>query len=110
VVEAQILVLHSMGAKRTGRASGATGYLVEEAAGFCLGRSEARKVGRATIISGEPQHQAEEAQRSRIPDGKGGEKAGGCLLPNTGVPIQDPAANGAGHYIDRSLTANVCIH
>jgi hypothetical protein len=110
VVEAQILVLHSMGANRTGGASGATGYLVDEAAGFALRSSEDRKAGRQTNISGEPEHQAEEAQRSRIPEGKGGEKAGGCLLPNTGVPILDPAANGAGHSIDRRLTANACIH
>jgi hypothetical protein len=40
VIEAQTLVWHQMGAERTGRASGATGYLAREVAGFCVGRDE----------------------------------------------------------------------
>jgi hypothetical protein len=44
-----------------GGANGATGYLIGEAAGFYLRRSEDRKAGLETSIGREPENLAEEA-------------------------------------------------
>jgi hypothetical protein len=46
-----------------GGASGATGYLFDEAAGFYLRGSQDRKVGLDTSIVEEPENQAKEPKR-----------------------------------------------
>ena len=51
-----------MWAPGAGGANGATGYLIGEAAGFYLRRSEDRKAVRETSIGKEPENQAEEAE------------------------------------------------
>jgi hypothetical protein len=52
-----------MWAPGAGGANGATGYLIDEAAGFYLRWSEDRKAGRETSIGEEPENLAEEAKR-----------------------------------------------
>jgi hypothetical protein len=52
-----------MWASGVGGANDATGYLVDEAAGSYLRRSEGRKAGLETGIGKEPENQAEEAER-----------------------------------------------
>ena len=45
-----------------GGANGATGYLIGEAVGFYLRRSEDRKAVRETSLSGDPEYLTEEAK------------------------------------------------
>ena len=52
-----------MWAPGAGGANGATGYLVDEAAGFYLRTSQDRKAERETSISGEAENQTEEGDR-----------------------------------------------
>ena len=52
-----------MWAPGAGGANGATGYLVDEAAGFYLRTSQDRKAGLETSISREPVNLVEEAER-----------------------------------------------
>ena len=51
-----------MWASGVGGANDATGYLVDDAAGSYLRRSEDRKAVRETSIGKEPENQAEEAE------------------------------------------------
>jgi hypothetical protein len=52
-----------MWAPGAGGANGATGYLIDEVAGFCLRTSQDRKAGLETSISGERENLTEETKR-----------------------------------------------
>jgi hypothetical protein len=52
-----------MWAPGAGGANGATGYLIDEAAGFYLRRSEDRKVGLETSLSRDPEYLTEVAKK-----------------------------------------------